>query len=74
MFEQLISMVFTTSFGYSIIRITSPILFAALAAVVAEKAGVSNIGLEGIMGIFGAYYGLLCAETENGYYPCGYRH
>ena len=45
MFEQLISMVFTTSFGYSIIRITSPILFAALAAVVAEKAGVSNIGL-----------------------------
>jgi len=39
MFEQLINMVFSASFGYSIIRITSPILFAALAAVVAEKGG-----------------------------------
>ena len=41
MLEQIFSMIFTTSFGYSIIRITSPILFAALAAVVAEKAGVT---------------------------------
>ncbi len=64
MFEQLISMVFTTSFGYSIIRITSPILFAALAAVVAEKAGVSNIGLEGIMGI-SALFGVLFAYWRN---------
>lgn len=64
MFEQLISMVFTTSFGYSIIRITSPILFAALAAVVAEKAGVSNIGLEGIMGI-SALFGVLFAYRTN---------
>ena len=64
MFEQLISMVFTTSFGYSIIRITSPILFAALAAVVAEKAGVSNIGLEGIMGI-SALFGVLFAYWTN---------
>ncbi len=64
MFDQLISMVFTTSFGYSIIRITSPILFAALAAVVAEKAGVSNIGLEGIMGI-SALFGVLFAYWTN---------
>ena len=49
MLNQLTSMIFTTSFGYSVIRITAPILFAALASVVAEKAGVVNIGLEGIM-------------------------
>lgn len=64
MFNQLVNMIFTASFGYSIIRITSPILFAALAAVVAEKAGVSNIGLEGIMGI-SALFGVLFAYWTN---------
>lgn len=64
MFNQLISVIFTASFGYSIIRITSPILFAALAAVIAEKAGVSNIGLEGIMSI-SALFGVMFAYWTN---------
>lgn len=64
MFEQICDMVFTASFGYSIIRITSPILFAALAAVVAEKAGVVNIGLEGIM-MISALFGVLFAYWTN---------
>jgi len=41
--------VFTTAFLASIFRITTPILFAALASAVSERAGVANIGLEGIM-------------------------
>ncbi|NCC16466.1 MAG: ABC transporter permease [Clostridia bacterium] len=64
MFHQLMDMVFSASFGYSIIRITSPILFAALAAVVAEKAGVVNIGLEGIM-MISALFGVLFAYWFN---------
>ncbi len=64
MFEQLMNIIFTTSFGFSIIRITSPILFAALAAVVAEKAGVTNIGLEGIM-MISALFGVLIAYWTN---------
>ena len=64
MFEQLINMVFSASFGYSIIRITSPILFAALAAVVAEKGGVVNIGLEGIM-MISALFGVLFSYWTN---------
>lgn len=64
MFNQLIDMVFSASFGFSIIRITSPILFAALAAVVAEKAGVVNIGLEGIM-MISALFGVLFAYWTN---------
>ncbi len=64
MFEQLINMVFSASFGYSIIRITSPILFAALAAVVAEKGGVVNIGLEGIM-MISALFGVLFSYWSN---------
>ena len=54
--------IFTTDFFFSIIRIATPILFATLAAVIGEKGGVANIGLEGIMmmsalfGSLGAYW------------------
>lgn len=65
--------ILTPEFFFSILRISAPILFATLAAVVVEKAGICNIGLEGIMmisALFGsltAYWtglwiaGLLCA-------------
>lgn len=62
--STLMNMVMTTSFWYSIIRIASPILFAALAAVVSEKAGLSNIGLEGTMA-FSALFGVLFAYWTN---------
>lgn len=67
MLEQLTNMIFTTSFGYSIIRITSPILFAALASVIAEKAGVVNIALEGIM-MFSSLFGALFAYWTNNWF------
>lgn len=50
----------TTDFFFSIIRIATPILFATLAAVVGEKGGISNIGLEGIM-MMSALFGSLSA-------------
>lgn len=65
MFEQIITMVFQTDFAFSIFRITAPILFAALAAVVAEKAGVVNIGLEGIMLICGLFGTLFSFWTQS---------
>ena len=49
MWGQLLDTILKTEFLFSVIRITAPILFAALGAVIAEKAGVTNIGLEGIM-------------------------
>ena len=49
--SNILSSIFTTSFAASIIRIMVPILFAALAASVTEKAGVVNIGLEGTMSL-----------------------
>ncbi|MDF1520099.1 MAG: ABC transporter permease [Brevefilum sp.] len=58
MFEQFLDTILKADFLFSIIRITAPILFAALGAVVAEKAGVVNIGLEGIMSI-SALFGVL---------------
>lgn len=41
----------STAFLSSIIRITIPILFAALAATITSRAGVSNIGIEGTMSL-----------------------
>ena len=58
MWSQLLDTIWKTEFLFSVIRITAPILFAALGAVVAEKAGVTNIGLEGIM-MISALFGVL---------------
>jgi len=47
--KDFLQIIFTTQFGYSVLRVTTPILFAALAALVSDRAGVINIALEGIM-------------------------
>ncbi len=47
--NQLIDIIFSASFGYAVIRVTTPILFAALGSLIADKAGVINIALEGTM-------------------------
>lgn len=56
--ENLLPIIFSTSFAYSILRVTTPILFASLAAIISDKAGVINIGLEGIM-LFAALMGVI---------------
>ena len=58
MWKQLLDTILKTEFLFSVLRITAPILFAALGAVIAEKAGVTNIGLEGIM-MISALFGVL---------------
>lgn len=55
---NLLKMLATPEFFYSIIRISVPIIFATLAAIVVEKAGFCNIGLEGLM-MFSALGGSL---------------
>lgn len=52
--------IFNADFLFSLIRITAPILYAALGAVIAEKAGVTNIGLEGTM-MISALFGVMFA-------------
>ncbi|MEG2097506.1 MAG: ABC transporter permease, partial [Pseudoflavonifractor sp.] len=64
--EQLFSVVFSTAFFYSILRVTTPILFAAMGAVVANRAGIPNIALEGIM-LISAFTGMFAsALTHSG--------
>jgi simple sugar transport system permease protein len=54
--SEILGYILSVDFGYSILRVTTPILFAALASVVAERSGASNIALEGIM-LFAAMFG-----------------
>jgi simple sugar transport system permease protein len=59
---MLMHLIFSTDFIFSIIRVSTPLIFAALGALVSDKGGIVNIGLEGIMltsalgGVLGSAY------------------
>lgn len=46
---ELIDILFTAGFWAATIRIVSPLLFATLGELICERAGVLNLGIEGIM-------------------------
>ena len=59
--------IFTTDFIFSVVRVTTPILLAALGAIVSDRAGVVNIGLEGIM-LMAAITGVvISAQTQSAF-------
>ena len=65
---NLLNAIFSTSFGFSVLRVTTPIIFAAMAALITNKAGVMNIALEAIM-LFGAFFGtVVSAWTQNAFF------
>lgn len=49
MIENLIGSIFSAVFLASILRVATPILLPSLGALVSNRAGVVNVGLEGIM-------------------------
>ncbi len=62
----LLNQIIDPSFLYIVIRVTVPILLPALGAYVTSKAGVPNIGLEGIM-LVAAFFGVIAsAFTHSG--------
>ncbi|MGB4372976.1 MAG: ABC transporter permease, partial [Halanaerobiales bacterium] len=56
--SDLFSLIFTADFLGSVIRMSTPILFVALAALVGSKADVLCIAYEGIM-LFAAFGGVV---------------
>lgn len=50
-------------FGFSVLRLSTPLIFAALAAVISKKAGLLNMALEGMM-LVAALAGVLCASAS----------
>ena len=61
--DSLLSTIISADFISSVLRLSTPILFSGLAALITDKAGVINIGLEGIMlsaalaGVVGSAFG-----------------
>lgn len=64
MLEQMATVAFLTGFLAATIRLATPILITALGEMVAERSGVMNLGIEGIM-IIGAFVGF-AAGYETG--------
>lgn len=63
--SELFEIILNPTFWFSVIRVTTPIIFPALGAVITNKAGTPNIGLEGIM-LFASLSGvLISASTAN---------
>lgn len=52
------NIIFTTEFAFMVFRVTTPILFTALGAMISRRAGIMNISLEGMM-LVGALFGVI---------------
>lgn len=60
--EFILNSVLQPSFFYSVIRVATPLILASLAVVITSNAGITNIGIEGVMlisalaGVFASAY------------------
>ena len=62
--DALLNVILTPSCFYSILRVTTPIVFAAMGMVVANTAGIPNIALEGIM-LIAAFVGMMASALSS---------
>lgn len=46
---KILTVITSISFLFSVIRVTTPILYASMSYLIADFAGISNIGIEGMM-------------------------
>lgn len=56
--DSIFSLIFSVSFAFSVLRLTTPILLAALSSVISERAGIGNITMEGTM-LISAFTGVV---------------
>jgi len=55
---EILNHILTPEFGYSVIRVSTPIVFGTMGAMISSRAGVFNIAIEGIM-LLSALLGVL---------------
>lgn len=64
---DILKLIFSSAFIFIVIRVSTPLIFASLSGLVAEKSGITNIGIEGIM-LSSALVGVLAsAFFKNAY-------
>lgn len=60
---QVFESILSTAFLYSVIRVATPLILASMGAVITSNAGITNIGIEGVMlvsaltGVFASAFG-----------------
>ena len=54
--------IFDIELLHAALRLATPLLFAAMAGVLSERAGVVNIALEGML-LLGAFFGVVAAHA-----------
>ncbi len=62
---EIFDILLTASFWAAAIRIASPLIFATLGELICERAGVLNLGIEGIM-VVGAFAGWMAVYSGMG--------
>ena len=65
---EIVDILFSASFWAAAVRIASPLIFASMGALICERAGVLNLGIEGIM-VTGAFAGWMAAYAGMGLWP-----
>ncbi|MFI3256925.1 MAG: ABC transporter permease [Spirochaetales bacterium] len=61
--EKFLELFLNTGFWFSVIRVTTPILFPAIASLITDKAGIMNISMEGTM-LISALTGVLVSAQS----------
>lgn len=65
---EILDIILSASFWAAAIRIASPLIFATLGELICERAGVLNLGIEGIM-VAGAFAGWMAVYSGLGLWP-----
>ncbi|TNF63515.1 MAG: ABC transporter permease [Rhodobacteraceae bacterium] len=65
---EIIDILISGSFWAAVLRIASPLIFATMGELICERAGVLNLGIEGIM-VIGAFAGWMAVYSGMGLWP-----
>jgi len=63
--NDILDILVSASFWVALVRIASPLIFATMGELICERAGVLNLGIEGIM-VFGAFAGWITVYAGGG--------
>jgi len=66
--SEVLDIILSASFWAAAVRIASPLIFATLGELICERAGVLNLGIEGIM-VVGAFAGWMAVYSGLGLWP-----
>jgi simple sugar transport system permease protein len=61
--EKIIAAIFTPAFIFSIIRVSTPLILGAMAALICNRGGMLHIAFEGIM-LSAAFFGMLASAVS----------